>query len=113
LRTVYRKWFNAARGLGFVNLIDRPTPNITLLFKAEELPGKVRVNRIIAEQQPKVICFIGKVAYEKFSGSKACTFGWKEDIKGSQAFVMHFPLRGRADVRIRELRIVGRAAGLM
>ena len=60
LQTVYRKWFNAARGLGFVNLIDRPTRDITLLFKAEELPGKARVKRIITAQRPKVVCFIGK-----------------------------------------------------
>ncbi len=112
LRMVYRKWFNAAQGLGFVNLIDRPTRDITLLFKAEELPGKARVKRIITAQRPKVVCFIGKVAYEKFIGSKDFTFGWQKDINGSQAFVMHFPLRGRADVRVRELKIVARAAGL-
>ncbi len=112
LRTVYRKWFNATHGLGFVNLVDRPTRDTTLLFKAEELPGKARVKRIIAAQQPKVVCFIGKVAYEKFIGSKDFTFGWQKNINGSQAFVMHFPLRGRADVRVRELRIVAKTAGL-
>jgi double-stranded uracil-DNA glycosylase len=112
LRTVYRKWFNAARGLGFVNLIDRPTRDITLLLKEEELPGKARVKRIIAAQRPKVVCFIGKVAYEKFTGSRDFTFGWQTNIHTSRAFVMHFPLRGRADVRVRELRIVADAAGL-
>jgi len=112
LHTVYRKWFNATHGLGFVNLIDRPTPDITLLFKAEELPGKVRVKRIITAQRPKVVCFIGKVAFERFLGSKDFTFGWQKNIDSSRAFVMHFPLRGRADVRVRELMIVARAAGL-
>jgi double-stranded uracil-DNA glycosylase len=112
LRTVYQKWFNADCGLGFVNLIDRPTRDITRLFKAEELPGKARVKRIITAQRPKVVCFIGKVAYERFLGSKDFTFGWQKNINSSRAFVMRFPLRGRADVRVRELRIVAMAAGL-
>ena len=112
LRAVYRKCFNAAQGLGFVNLIDRPTRDITLLFKAEELPGKARVERIITAQRPRVVCFIGKIAYEKFRGSRHFTIGWQKNINGCRAFVMHFPLRGRADVRVRELKIVARAAGL-
>ncbi len=58
---------------------------------------------------PKAVCFIGKVTYEKYTGSKDFTFGWQEDIRASKVFVMHTPLRGEAIVRVRELRQVKRA----
>ena len=51
-----------------------------------------------------LVCFIGRVAYEKYIGSKDFSFGWQEPINKSRVFVMHFPLRGEAIVRIRELR---------
>jgi TDG/mug DNA glycosylase family protein len=50
------------------------------------------------------VCFIGRVAYEKYIGSKDFSFGWQEPINKSRIFVMHFPLRGEAIVRTRELR---------
>jgi TDG/mug DNA glycosylase family protein len=52
------------------------------------------------------VCFIGRVAYEKYIGSKDFSFGWQEPINNSRIFVMHFPLRGEAIIRTRELRDV-------
>ena len=71
-----------------------------------ELPGRRRIARIIKTEKPPVVCFIGRVAYEKYIGSKDFCFGWQEPINKSQVFVMHFPLRGEAIVRTRELRDV-------
>ena len=39
---------------------------------------------------PKVVCFIGKVTYEKYAGSKDFSFGWQENIGASKVFVMQF-----------------------
>ena len=47
-----------------------------------------------------MVCFVGRVAYEKYIGSKEFSFG----------VVMHFPLRGEAIVRTRELQDVLQAA---
>jgi TDG/mug DNA glycosylase family protein len=110
LSRVYKEKFNAVYGLGLVNVIHRPTPDITGLKKDEELLGRKRIFRIIKAEMPKVVCFIGKVAYEKYIGSKDFSFGWQENIGESKSFVMHFPLRGEAIVRIRELRKIVRAA---
>ena len=110
LRSLYNDAFNPLYGLGFVNIIDRPTRDITELRKGEELSGRVKISRIIRTVSPKVVCFIGKVAYEKYSGLKHFEFGWNDTIGSSDVFVMHFPLRGEAVVRIRELREVKRAA---
>ena len=111
LARMYKERFNAVYGLGFVNIIERPTRDITGIEKHEELPGRKKISRIIKTETPKIVCFIGKVAYEKYRGSKDFSFGWQENIGASNAFVMHFPLRGEAIIRVRELRHVKRALG--
>lgn len=110
LKRVYKEKFNAVYGLGLVNIINRPTKDITKLNKGEELPGRKKVARIIKTETPKVVCFIGKTTYAKYTGSKDFSFGWQNPIGKSTAFVMHFPLRGEAIVRIRELKEILRAA---
>ena len=95
--------------MGFVNIINRPARDITELKKGEELPGRRRISRIIKTENPPVVCFIGRVSYEKYIGSKDFSFGWQEPINHSRIFVMHFPLRGQAIVRTRELRKVAQA----
>ena len=110
LLKIYKEKFNKVYKLGLVNIIDRPTVDITFIKKGEEVKGRRNINRIIKSQKPKVVCFIGKVSYEKYIGSKKVDFGWQENIYESKAHVMHFPLRGRADIRIEELKIVSKIA---
>lgn len=110
LQALYKEKFNAVYGLGFLNIINRPTVDITGLHKGEELMGRARITRTIKTEKPKVVCFVGKVAYEKFIGAKNFDFGWQPDVGSSKAYVMHFPLRGEAIVRVRELEEVARAA---
>lgn len=110
LRQIYKNRFNTVYKLGLINIIDRPTRDITLLKKGEERRGKVKIEKIIKTQKPKIVCFIGKISYEKYTGSKKFTFGWQNEIYRSKVFVMHFPLRGKAEVRIHELKKVARAS---
>lgn len=112
LKRMYQEKFNSVYGLGLVNIINRPTQDVTKLLKGEELPGRKKVSRIIKSETPNVACFVGRVTYEKYSGSKNFSFGWQENIGESRVFVMHFPLRGEAIVRIRELQeVAGIAKG--
>lgn len=104
LAKIYKEKFNTIYGLGFINIIDRPTLDITKLLKNEELPGRKRISQIIKNELPKIVCFIGKVTYEKYTRRKDFTFGWQENIGESKVFVMHAPLRGEAIVRIKELQ---------
>lgn len=112
LKVIYKNKFNKIYKLGLVNVINRPTHDITALKKNEELPGQKRILTIIKKERPAVVCFVGKIAYKKFSGWKNFTFGWQKDIYSSKVFVMHFPLHGKADTRIGELKKVVRAAHL-
>ncbi len=43
---------------------------------------------------PKVVCFVGRMTYTKFTGNNDFEFGWQENIGNSKAYVMHFPMRG-------------------
>ncbi len=112
LRRVYRSRFGNGKGLGFVNMVDRPSRDVTELKRGEEVRGRSRLLRIVRNERPEVICFVGKVSYEKFLRSKIFDFGWQANIGGSRVFVMHFPQHGPAIVRVRELRRVARAANM-
>lgn len=112
LKEIYRNKFNKVYKLGLVNVIIRPTRDVTELQKGEEQRGRKRIGDIIKRETPRVACFIGKVTYEKFIGSKNVVFGWQQDISSARVFVMHFPLRGEASVRVNELKRMKQVAGL-
>ncbi len=96
--------------LGFINLVDRPTVEVTKLRKGEEKAGVERAIQAILTYKPRVACFVGKVTYIKFRGARDCTYGWQENIGASRVYVMHFPIRGPADIRIQELEEMKRAS---
>ncbi len=104
LKEIYSKRFNRVYRLGFVNIINRPTKDISELKKDEENPGRKRILHIVEEYKPKVVCFIGKITYEKFLNSKNFDFGWQHDLYDSKVYVMHFPLRGKASIRVKDLK---------
>lgn len=106
LKHIYDDKFAQLYHLNFVNLVDRPTVDVTELHKGEELPGVQRLLGMIHTLTPGAICFIGKIALNTFQGSRTCDWGWQPDIEGSKAYLMHFPIRGPAEVRVEELREV-------
>jgi double-stranded uracil-DNA glycosylase len=104
LKQMYDTKFNQVYKFGFLNIINRPTRDISGLIRGEEKKGRKLILNTIKEDEPEIVCFIGKVAYEKFSGVKKFRFGWQDNIYASKSFVMHFPLRGKASVRVRDLK---------
>lgn len=110
LKRIYDQKFLQAYGLNLVNLVDRPTIDVTRLEKGEEQAGVRRALRIIRRYRPRVVCFIGKIALNTFCSSRKCEWGWQPDIEGTRVYLMHFPIRGPAAVRVKELREMKRAA---
>ena len=104
LRQIYLRKFSQIYHYGFINIIDRPTRVVTELSKGEEEPGRYRLVSVVRRYRPRIVCFIGKVTYEKFTGTGEFDFGWQRNIGTSRVYVMHFPIRGEAIVRIRELK---------
>lgn len=110
LKRIYDRKFAKEYGLNFVNLVDRPTVDVTTIARGEEQAGVRRALKIIRRHRPKVACFIGKVTLQKFHGRPDCDFGWQPSIENTRIYLMHFPIRGRASVRVKELREIKRAA---
>ncbi len=106
LRKIYEKKFMQKYKLNFINLVDRPTIDVSELKKGEGAFGAKRVLRAIKAYKPRVVCFVGKVTYETFSGLKNAGYGPKEDLFNSKVYLCRFPIRGPAKVRIAELRKV-------
>jgi double-stranded uracil-DNA glycosylase len=111
LKRIYEQKFLPEYGLNFVNLVDRPTVDVTKLEKGEEEAGIRRALRIIRSCRPRVVCFIGKIAFNKFYGSRKCDWGWQAKIEEAKVYLMHFPIRGPAAIRVQELKEVKRASG--
>lgn len=107
---MYESKFAQEYRLNFINLVDRPTSDVSKLRKGEERPGVARVLNSIRAYKPKIICFIGKTAYERFSGSKHIDYGYKQPIYGIRTYVCRFPIRGPAIDRIKELKVLIKAA---
>lgn len=106
LGAIYRNKFSKVYRLSLLNVIRRPSTDTTELKPGEEKRGRTNILNSIEVYKPKVVCFIGKIAFQKFSGIRKVEFGWQPNIFGSKVFVMHFPLRGKAAIRIRELKVI-------
>ena len=110
LKAMYDKKFLPKYRLNFVNLVDRPTIDVTKLKKGEEAAGIKRALRIIRSCKPRVVCFIGKVAFNTFYQTRKCDWGWQSKIDDAKVYLMHFPIRGPAAIRVQELREVKQAS---
>lgn len=110
LKEMYDERFLPTYRLGFINLVERPTREVVELKSGEEKAGAERARETILTCKPKVACFVGKVTYNKFRGSRDCGYGWQENVGNSRIYVMHFPIRGPADIRIRELEELKQAS---
>jgi TDG/mug DNA glycosylase family protein len=110
LKEMYDERFLPKYRLGFINLVERPTVQVTDLKKGEEKAGVERAIQAILTYKPKVACFIGKVTYIKFRGTRDCTYGWQENLGSTRVYVMHFPIRGPAEIRIAELQELKRVS---
>jgi hypothetical protein len=58
-----------------------------------------------------VVCFIGKIAFNTFCNCRKCDWGGQTEIGGVRVYVMHFPIRGAAAIRVKELVELKRATG--
>ena len=103
LKRIYETKFLPKYGLNFVNLVDRPTIDVTKLTRGEEQAGIKRALEAIRTCKPKVVCFVGKIAFKKFQGSLTCDYGWQNEIENARVYLMHFPIRGPASIRLKEL----------
>ena len=106
LKEIYENKLVQAYNVNFINLVDRPTRGVSEIERGEERPGLARFISAVKRYRPKLICFVGKITYQKFTGLKRTSYGFKPDIEGIPAYVSRFPIRGKASVRIREMKML-------
>lgn len=102
LKHLFERKFMQTYSLNLVNLVDRPSTDVTDLKRGEEKKGVIRLLRAVSRYRPRIVCFVGKVTYNTFKGCRECEYGWQEDLFSSRVFVAHFPLRGLASIRVKE-----------
>lgn len=110
LKEMYEKRFVQKYRLNFINLIDRPTVDVSKLRKEEAAYGVERMLKAVKAGKPRVVCFIGKVTYQMFDSSGIPDYGPKGMLFGSKLYLCRFPIRGLASIRINELKKIMKLA---
>jgi len=110
LKSIYENRFAQVYKLNFINLVDRPTVDVSKLKKGEEAHGIERMLGAVKHYRPRLVCFVGKITYQTFHKGASATYGYKDDLFSSKVYLCHFPIRGSASVRIRELKKIIRIA---
>lgn len=67
-----------ALGLGFTNIVDRPTRNAAEITKEEYARGRELLMAKLKRYRPSIVCFVGKGVYEQYSGRKQVAWGVQE-----------------------------------
>jgi len=65
-------------GYGLTNIVPRPTKAADEISKEEYKKGRLLLLEKINIYQPKIICFVGKGVYLKYSGNKKSSWGVQE-----------------------------------
>jgi TDG/mug DNA glycosylase family protein len=80
-------------GLGITNIATRPTRSADELAPADFAAGRHRLRRLIARARPRVVAFVGVVAYRQFTGTAAAggCGARSERIHGARVFVVPNP----------------------
>lgn len=63
LRRIYNTRFSRVYRYGFLNVVNRPTRDVSMIVKGEEKKGRRLITESIKNSKPKVVCFIGKIVF--------------------------------------------------
>ncbi|MCR8844110.1 G/U mismatch-specific DNA glycosylase [Paenibacillus sp. SC116] len=76
-------------GYGFTNIVARPTLAASDITAEEYAEGRVILRDKIRTYRPKIVCFVGKGVYEKYSGRRDVQWGFQEAsvVEGVWEFV--------------------------
>jgi TDG/mug DNA glycosylase family protein len=62
-------------GMGFTNIVARPTLTAAEITKAEYAEGRLILMHKLEHRKPNVACFVGKGVYEQYSGKRGMSWG--------------------------------------
>jgi thymine-DNA glycosylase len=67
-------------GIGFTNMVQRPTKGSADLTRKEIKEGCITLLEKLRKYQPKIAVFNGKLIFEVFSGKKDFAFGKQAEL---------------------------------
>lgn len=76
-------------GIGFTNIVARPTKTAAEITAAEYAEGRERLREKIQRYRPRCVCFVGKGVYEAYRNNKNVEWGFQPNslVEGVQEFV--------------------------
>ncbi|WP_028593261.1 mismatch-specific DNA-glycosylase [Paenibacillus assamensis] len=76
-------------GYGFTNIVARPTLAAADITAEEYAEGRIILRDKIRTYRPKIVCFVGKGVYEKYSARHDIQWGFQETpvVEGIREFV--------------------------
>jgi len=78
-----------AFGIGLTDIVKRPTHDASELTADEFAAGREALRGKLLRVAPRCVCFVGKLAYQQFSGRRVLPFGRQPETIGAAAvFVM-------------------------
>ncbi len=81
-------WEALRRGLGFTDLVKRPTRGASELTRAEYTTGLERLQQRVGEERPRAVCFVGLDGWRRAVDRRAVP-GWLGDgVGGRPAYLM-------------------------
>lgn len=77
-------------GIGFTNLVPRPTKGSSDLTRREIREGCHQLLAKLQKYRPRIAVFNGKLVYEIFSGKKDFPFGRQKDfVDGTNTVIIY------------------------
>lgn len=64
-----------AHGLGFTNIVARPTRGAADITREEYREGRMILRKKIERLRPRAVCFVGKGVYQEYSGRRDAVWG--------------------------------------
>ena len=76
-------------GIGFTNIVPRPTQTAAEITAEEYAEGRVELRRKIERLKPERVCFVGKGVYEAYSSRRTRSWGFQSEpiVPGVKDFV--------------------------
>lgn len=78
-----------SHGIGLTDIVKRATHDAAEVSRAEFAEGRETLRAKLLACAPHAVCFVGKLAYQQYSGRRLCPFGQQaEPIGEATVFVM-------------------------
>lgn len=69
------------KGLGFTNIVARPTKGAADITKEEYKEGRTILKDKIKRYKPRVVCFVGKGVYQQYAQKNKISWGKQDESK--------------------------------